>query len=136
MNPRLTLPKDWCLPATILAGVDPCLPGIYEWHIEGAGVYIGQFSRIRRPTKEYRRNVVRLLNGKPYRKGNPDGYRRIHDELAMAHREGRRIELVVVENVPAEKINTREKELIAEHRVRLGDKLLNGKRLEHRKLRA
>jgi len=31
-------------------GVDVRLPGLYEWHIEGVGSYIGKYKRIRRPT--------------------------------------------------------------------------------------
>lgn len=108
----ITLPKDW-YSYTVHSGVNTDLPGIYEWHIEGAGSYIGKYGRVRRPTREYRRNVVRLLNKKPYRKGNPEGYRRIHLELARAWRDGRRIELIILENVRAERINQREQELIA-----------------------
>jgi hypothetical protein len=108
----ISLPKDWCS-YTVNPGVDTDLPGIYEWNIEEAGSYIGKYGRVRRPTREYRRNVVRLLNKKPYRKGKPDGYRRIHLELERAWRDGRRIELIIVENVSAEGIRQRERELIA-----------------------
>lgn len=106
-----TLPDGWyCY--RVNDGVDTKKPGIYQWRIEGAGSYIGKYGRIRRPTKEYRRNLIRLLNSRAYRKANPGGYRRIHHELACAHREGRRIELIILENVCADKINEREGELI------------------------
>lgn len=123
MNDRLTLPKDWCLPAN---GVDLDGSGIYEWRIEGAGSYIGKFGRIRRPTKEYRRNVIRLLNGRPYRKGNEHGFRWIHHELAWAVYEQRCIQLVIVEIVDVDQINERERALIRER----GN--LNGTLPEHR----
>ena len=95
-------------------GVDIDKPGIYEWRVEGAGTYIGKYKRIRRPTKEYGRNVVRLLTGKPYRLGNPDGFRRVHRELEQAHREGRKITLTILENVAPSDLARRENELIAE----------------------
>ena len=78
-NP-VTLPQDWYI-YVVNDGVNVDQPGLYEWAIEGVGTYIGKYKRIRRPTKEYARNVVRLLNNKPYRVGNPNGFRRIHREL-------------------------------------------------------
>jgi hypothetical protein len=69
---------------TIAEGADKARPGLYEWHIDGVGSYIGKYQRIRRPLKEYERNLARLLSGLPYRKSKPDGFRRIHRELAEA----------------------------------------------------
>ncbi len=107
----LTLPAGWYVYSEN-DGVDPMKPGLYEWRIADVGSYIGKYGRIRRPTKEYGRNVIRLLNQKTYRRSNPEVYRRIHRELTNAHLEGRRIELIIIENVDAEYINSREKELI------------------------
>jgi hypothetical protein len=98
-NRRLErVPPEWCT-VNVVPGVDREKAGIYEWHIEGVGTYIGKYKRIRRPTKEYRRNVARLLNDLPYRKGKPDGFRRIHRELFAAHRAGTKITLTILENV-------------------------------------
>jgi hypothetical protein len=55
-----------------------------------------------------------LLNGKPYRVGKPEGFRRIHRELAQAYRDGRRIELILLENCEPEALDRREVEVIAE----------------------
>lgn len=87
-------------------------PGIYEWHIDGVGVYIGKFSAASRPTGAYTRNVENLLNGRPYRPSNPNGFRRIHHELADAFRLGLAVRLTILEN-PSD-LNRRERELIAE----------------------
>ena len=107
------LPADWYR-YVVAPGVSEDVPGIYEWHIEGTGSYIGQFGCIRRPRKEYGRNVIRLLNKRPYRAGNPDGFRRIHLELVNAHRTGARITLTILENIPDRiERNRRERELIA-----------------------
>lgn len=108
------LPPDWYTYV-----VAPCAcedaPGIYEWHIEGVGSYIGQYGRIRRPTREYARNVTRILNGKPYRLGKEHGFRTIHAELERAHRAGLRITLTILENVEPRVVrNKRERELIVE----------------------
>jgi hypothetical protein len=107
----IKLPADW-YEYVLRDGASEEKPGIYEWQIEGAGSYIGKYGRIRRPTKEYRRNVTRLLNCQPYRKSKPDRYRRIHHELALAHREKRKITLIILENVDPSHIDKRERALI------------------------
>jgi hypothetical protein len=94
--------------------INEAKPGIYEWRIEGTGVYIGKYTWISRPTKEYAKNVLRILNGLPYRPKNPNGFRRIHRALVQAHREGRKITLTILENVEPSNLNQREHELIAE----------------------
>jgi hypothetical protein len=109
----ISLPRDWYI-CVVADGVDKKKPGIYEWRIEGVGTYIGKFTRIRRPTKEYGRNVMNLLNEKPYRRGNKDGFRRIHRALERAHREGREIRLTILENVDKPVLNRSEHELIKE----------------------
>ena len=106
------LRADW-FTLEIKPGVDCSRPGIYEWHIEGVGWYIGKYKRIRRPLKEYGRNVTRLLNGLAYRRGNTDGFRRIHRELSLALTTHRQIRLTILENVAPDCINIRERELIA-----------------------
>ena len=110
---RLALAPGW-YEETVLPGVDVERPGLYEWRIEGAGSYIGQYRWISRPRREYGLNVVRLLNDLPYRKRKPDGFRRIHRELVAALNEGRRIELLILENADKPAINDRERVLIAE----------------------
>ncbi len=99
-NAIVLLSSDW-YQYRVVPGVNEAIPGIYEWHIEGMGSYIGQYKSIKRPTKQYRRNVVRLLAGKDYRTGNKRGFRRVHCALALAHRKGWRITLTILENVPS-----------------------------------
>ena len=105
-------------PCIVNDGVDITRPGLYEWRIErhdleGHDSYIGKYKRIKRPTREYGRNVRRLLEGRSYRLNKPDGFRRIHRELAEAHRAGRKITLIILENAQESEINRRERELIA-----------------------
>jgi hypothetical protein len=58
------------------------------------------------PLKHYSRNVANILAGKPYRKGKPDKYRRVHHALGAAQRQGHSIKLTFFCNVfDAESIN-------------------------------
>lgn len=97
-------------------------PLIYMWEIrDGNGALLGRYiGKARggadRPLKHYKRNVANILSGKPYRKGNPDGYRRIHLALAEAERQAYRITLQFLCNVaPHENINQVERSLIRLH---------------------
>jgi hypothetical protein len=73
----VSLPNGWYT-YHVNEGVDVSRPGIYEWRIDGMGSYIGQYRWISRPTTHYRRNLIKLFNGLPYRNRSPDGFRRIH----------------------------------------------------------
>lgn len=84
-------------------------PGIYRFTIDGEGVYIGRFTNARRPIREYRNNVRKLQERKPYRRRDPDGFRYIHIALFKAVQEGRRIKIEIVENVEAHLLNERER---------------------------
>jgi hypothetical protein len=99
-------------------GVSDERPGIYEWRIEGVGVYIGKYGRIRRPTKEYGRNLKRMLNGQNYRLNDKNGFRKIHHALLDAHRNAVKITLTILENVidPHQR-SARERVLIAQRRA-------------------
>lgn len=106
----------------IESGIDTGTGLIYMWEIrsrdsdELLGRYIGKSSKgEKRPLTHYRRNVANLLAGKPYRKDNPNGYRRIHHALANASREDHRVVLRFLTNVSnSEDINELERRLIRE----------------------
>lgn len=102
-----TLWKNWHH-LVVHPGVDPKASGLYEWHVADVGIYVGKFTRWRRPFREYALNVERLLSGRPYRRADPVGFRRIHRVLAGAVRSGRRIELHMVENAPRSELAARE----------------------------
>ena len=114
--PSFRLTRDWYREQPV-AGVDPALPGIYEWRIEGVGVYIGQYTRASRPRRQYGVNVANILNGRPYRQGKPNQFRAVHHHLAEAVRTRRLVTLALLENVidkPSR--NRRERELIEQRR--------------------
>jgi hypothetical protein len=92
---------------------------IYMWEIRDQsgtllGRYVGKAKEgAKRPLTHYKRNVKNILAGKPYRKSNPEGYRRIHVALAEAHGHGHRITLSFLCNVQAtENINEAERQWI------------------------
>jgi hypothetical protein len=108
------LPDDW-YSLTIAEGANRDLPGLYEFKIDGVGSYIGKYTNFSERCKLYSRNVNNLLNKRAYRKGKPDGFRRIHRELADAFQAGKTIKLIILENQPrGERLNRREWELIME----------------------
>jgi hypothetical protein len=80
---------------------------LYLWEIRNAstglliGSYVGKTeSGIKRRRDEYRGNIKRLLEGLPYRKRNPDGFRAIHCALANAVEMNHAITLRLLRNVP------------------------------------
>jgi hypothetical protein len=88
-----------------MPGIDQSKALIYMWEIMSAdqstliGRYIGKSSRGEgRPMNHYKRNVANLLAGKPYRKDNPDGFRRIHHALADAVIEKHSVRLSFIAN--------------------------------------
>jgi hypothetical protein len=99
-------------------GVTLDKPGIYEWAItypDGSiRRYVGKYTRRSRPMREYRANVERILDKRPYRKASPEGFRQVHRELATAASEGRAIVLTILENALPEDLNRREQALIRE----------------------
>ncbi|MCJ2106372.1 hypothetical protein MKK70_13465 [Methylobacterium sp. E-041] len=100
-------------------------PGIYEWAITYADGsirrYVGKYTRQNRPMREYHANVERILDGRPYRKAAPTGFRGVHKELAEATREDRTIVLTILENAAPQDLHRREQALIRER-----DATLNG----------
>lgn len=107
-------------------------PGIYEWRIielvDGRlrfVAYVGKYTRINRPKKQYTRNVSRLDSGRPYRKAKPDGFRCVHRELLRAFQARVRIELHILENAERAWLDARERAWIDRRRSE-GVKLLNG----------
>ena len=123
------LPAKW-FKFVVTDGVDCKQPGIYEWKIEAQGgqIYIGKYTRINRPRRAFAVNVAHILGGEPYRKCNPDGFRRIHHALAQAVRNGDTVTLTILENPPRHEINRREQELIAERGTLNGPQMSISKR--------
>lgn len=102
--------------------IDEFSPLIYMWEIytqEGVlvGRYVGKAKNgAKRPQKHYQRNIRNFLAGKPYRKGNPEGYRKIHRALAEATQKDYQITLQYICNINEyENINDIERKYINKH---------------------
>lgn len=86
--------------------VDPTARLIYLWEIKDSTGrvlyrYVGKSDvGAKRPLRHYSRNVRNLMNGRPYRRGNPDGFRKVHHELAKAILLGYKVTLSFLCNVP------------------------------------
>jgi len=101
--------------------INESLPLIYMWEIRDRdgqlrGRYVGKAKAgAGRPLMHYKRNVRNILLNRPYRKGKPDGYRRVHVALAEAQRDGMEVTLHFLCNVSADDdINEVERRLIRE----------------------
>ena len=101
------------------------LPGIYRFIIDESWTYIGRFTHASRPLEEYVKNVKKLMEGRPYRPQNPEGFRAVHKALFWAVTEQRSITLEIVENARTEELNERERYWISKVPP---EWLLNGRR--------
>ncbi|HHX8547069.1 TPA: hypothetical protein ACVO3J_004590, partial [Vibrio alginolyticus] len=106
----------------ISQGVDSEQALIYMWEIYDnndvlVGRYVGKAKNgARRPLKHYKRNVERLLKGRPYRKSNPDGYRVVHKVLAEAVDKEQIIKLYFLTNIDdGDDINQVEQAMISKY---------------------
>lgn len=85
--------------------INTSLPLIYLWEVvnpdeEVCYRYVGKASGgAGRPRRHYRRNVNKLLLGRPYRKSKPDGFRSVHHHLAEAVTQGLTLRLSFICNV-------------------------------------
>lgn len=83
--------------------------GIYEWRIEGIGLYIGKAKRLRSRIRAYPNNVRRMIEGLPWH-GNPNkSYRPVHQELRSAYEANIVITLAILENCSIEDRAARER---------------------------
>jgi hypothetical protein len=100
-------------------------PGIYRFTIAGEGIYVGRYTSANRPLREYGKNVEKLIEGRPYRPSDRDGFRYVHVALHRAVVGGCEIRLEIVENVERKNLNERERFWIAQ--IPEGERL-NGRR--------
>ncbi len=102
--------------------------GIYQWSIDGIGVYIGKALHLRKRLRAYPRNVRAMLEGRHWH-GNPDReYRKIHKALRDAYVAGTQVTVSVLENCDPLDRSAHERYWIrirCEEAKRGGPKLLN-----------
>ncbi len=100
-------------------GVEQDKPLLYLWEVYDAcsgellHSYVGKAKGgSKRPLKHYRRNVLNLLHGRPYRRGKLDQFRASHRALAEAILQGHQVVLTLLRNVELADINKAEREEI------------------------
>lgn len=98
-------------------GVDQDKPLIYLWvltHPDGTtDLYVGKAkSGSSRPLKHYKRNVTRLISGKPYRKSKPDQWRAVHLAMGKCVELGGSLHLKLLTNTTLDEINAVERGFI------------------------
>lgn len=104
---RIALRPDWYA-REIEATLDLERPGIYEWRIEGAGVYVGKALRLKSRLSAYPNNVRRMLQGLPWHGDPTRSYRPIHHALRQAHDARTAVVVSVLEVCTSEARNERE----------------------------
>jgi hypothetical protein len=88
-------------------------PGIYEWRIEGVGVYVGKAKKLKSRIRAYPNNVRRMIAGLPWH-GNPvKEYRGIHSALRDAHDKSLIVTVSILENCREDQRAEREQYWIA-----------------------
>jgi len=107
-------------------GVNPDLPLLYRILIRNSLCYIGCANSARRPQSAYGRNLQRMINGTPYRKNKPEGFRLIHKRMLEAVQSGEEIVIELIRNVSKKSKFSEERAEIARCRLEFGDCLLNG----------
>jgi hypothetical protein len=106
--------EDWFV-RDIADHVDLAGPGIYAWRVGGVVVYVGKASKLRSRLREYRNNVRKIADGRPYRRGKPEDFRRVHRALAEARASGRPAVFTVIEScLPGCDLLARERYWISE----------------------
>jgi hypothetical protein len=108
-----------------LNGVDPNFPRLSRILIGGRFCYMGCANSARRPEKAYRRNLERMIEGRPCRKNIPDGFGLIHRRMFDAFHQGDPILIVLIRNVTIEKKFSQERAEIELRHKEFGDRLLN-----------
>jgi hypothetical protein len=72
--------------------------GIYEWRIDGIGVYIGKALKLNSRIRAYPNNVRRMIAGLHWHGDATKDYRKIHKALRQAHDHGLLVTVSVLEN--------------------------------------
>ncbi len=107
-------------------------PGIYEWRIEGVGVYVGKAAKLRSRISDYPNNVRRMLQGLDWHGDPSKDYRPIHHALRHAHDEGITVTVVVLANCELGERQELERQWIAvrrEEHFSGGPEVLNGRKV-------
>jgi hypothetical protein len=93
--------------------------GIYEWRIDGVGVYVGQAKDLAKRMRAYPNNVRKILAKLPWRKGSDRPYRPVHYALRDAHDADKEVTFSILENCEPNCLNKCEQYWIKRRREEL-----------------
>lgn len=113
---KTLLRADWYR-REIDASLDLDQPGIYEWRIEGIGIYVGKALRLKRRLAHYPNNVLRMIQGLPWHSNPTKDYRAIHHALRRAYEEKLSVSVTVLETCTADVRKAREDHWVAVRRA-------------------
>jgi hypothetical protein len=120
-----TLKPEWYR-LTIDPSVDMEAAGVYQWSIEGVGLYVGKAKILRKRLPAYPNNVRRMLENLPWH-GNPSKkYREIHHALRQAYETQTPVTVTVLETCDPSVRVARERHWI---RLRLAEAEQGGPRV-------
>ena len=68
----------------VMPGIDAAKSGIVAVIVDGGGILIGKYTNLSSYTKELSQNVGNYVDGRLYRKNNPDEFCRVHKALGEA----------------------------------------------------
>jgi hypothetical protein len=91
--------------------------GVYQWSIEGVGVYVGKAKKLRTRLSAYPRNVLAMLEGRSWHGDATKDYRQIHHKLRAAYETGKVVMVTVLETCEPEVRANRERHWIAVRRA-------------------
>ena len=126
IDPKLLRP-DWYV-REIEATLNLEQAGIYEWRIEGVGVYVGKALRLKSRLRAYPNNVRRMLQGLPWRKKSSRPHRPVHFAMRDAHEAQTAVVVRILEVCLPDVLDDREQFWIALRRKEAaagGPKVLN-----------
>jgi len=110
------------------ASFDLNAPGIYQWEIEGVGIYVGKALKLRSRIRAYPNNVRRMVAGLHWHGDPSKEFRPIHKHLREAHDNGTKVIVKVLENCHRDTRAEREQHWISQRLVEYrngGPRLLN-----------
>jgi hypothetical protein len=94
---RQKLRSDWYQQTTDLS-VNMNAAGVYQWSIEGVGLYVGKAKVLRERLRDYPRNVRGMLEGRFWHGDPLKKYRDIHRALRAAYDNETPVFVTVLEN--------------------------------------
>lgn len=113
---KIKLRDGWYTLAELDAA-DLDVAGIYQWEIEGVGIYVGKALKLGKRIRAYPNNVRRMIQGLHWHGDASKEYRRVHHALREAYEAGNSVAVRILERCDPAERKKREDEWIARRRA-------------------